>query len=80
MAVYTKFSKKNIEEILKNYSIGNLNFYEGIQEGIENTNYFLLVDKKKYILTIYEKRVKSSDLPFFSELMTGLNEANFKHL
>ena len=78
MAVYTKFSKKNIEEILKNYSIGNLNFYEGIQEGIENTNYFLLVDKKKYILTIYEKRVKSSDLPFFSELMTGLNEANFK--
>ena len=46
MAVYTKFSKKNIEEILKNYSIGNLNFYEGIQEGIENTNYFLLVDKK----------------------------------
>ena len=78
MAVYTKFSKKNIEEILKNYSIGNLNFYEGIQEGIENTNYFLLVDKKKYILTIYEKRVKSSDLPFFSELMTGLNEASFK--
>ena len=78
MAVYTKFSKKNIEEILKNYSIGNLNFYEGIQEGIENTNYFLLVDKKKYILTIYEKRVKSSDLPFLSELMTGLNEANFK--
>ena len=78
MAVYTKFSKSNIEEILSNYSIGKLNLYEGIQEGIENTNYFLLVDNKKYILTIYEKRVKSADLPFFSKLMTGLNEANFK--
>ena len=78
MAVYTKFSKNNIEEILLNYSIGKLNFYEGIQEGIENTNYFLLVDNKKYILTVYEKRVKSIDLPFFSKLMTGLNEANFK--
>jgi homoserine kinase type II len=78
MAVYTKFTKKNIEEILSNYSIGKLNSFEGIQEGIENTNYFLLVDNKKYILTIYEKRVKSADLPFFSKLMTGLNEANFK--
>jgi|TARA_B100001093_G_scaffold276908_1_gene264607 homoserine kinase type II len=78
MAVYTNFTKDNIEEILSNYSIGKLNSYEGIQEGIENTNYYLLVNNKKYILTIYEKRVKSSDLPFFSELMTGLNKANFK--
>ena len=78
MAVYTKFSKSNIEEILSNYSIGKLNLYEGIQEGIENTNYFLLVENKKYILTVYEKRVKTTDLPFFSKLMIGLNEANFK--
>ena len=78
MAVYTKFSKKNIEDILSNYSIGKLNSYEGIEEGIENTNYFLVVDNKKYILTIYEKRIKSIDLPFFSKLMIGLNEANFK--
>ena len=63
---------------MSNYSIGKLNSFEGIQEGIENTNYFLLVNNKKYILTIYEKRVKSADLPFFSNLMTGLNEANFK--
>ena len=78
MAVYTKFTKENIEEILLNYSMGELKSYEGIKEGIENTNYFLLVDNKKYILTIYEKRVKPVDLPFFSELMTGLNKANFK--
>jgi len=78
MAVYTKFQKENIEEILSNYSIGKLNSFKGIQEGIENTNYFLLVDNKKYILTIYEKRVKSEDLPFFSELMTGLNKASVR--
>ena len=66
------------EEILSNYSIGKLNSFKGIQEGIENTNYFLLVDNKKYILTVYEKRVKSEDLPFFSELMTGLNKARVK--
>ena len=78
MAVYTKFNESNIKDILKNYSIGNLNEFKGIQEGIENTNYFLLVDNKKYILTIYEKRVKKEDLPFFSELMKNLNESGFK--
>ena len=62
MAVYTKFSENNIKEILDDYSIGSLNKFEGIQKGIENTNYFLLVDNKKYILTIYEKRVKEKDL------------------
>ena len=78
MAVYTKFQKENIEEILSNYAIGKLNSFKGIQEGIENTNYFLLVDNKKYILTIYEKRVKSEDLPFFSKLMTSLNKASVR--
>ena len=78
MAVYTKFQKENIEEILSSYEIGKLNSFKGIQEGIENTNYFLLVDNKKYILTVYEKRVKSEDLPFFSDLMTGLNKDGVK--
>ena len=78
MAVYTKLNRENIEEILSNYSIGNLKEFRGIEEGIENTNYFLLVDNKKYILTIYERRVKVKDLPFFSQLMSGLNKAGFK--
>ena len=78
MAVYTKFTEDNIKSILSNYSIGALNEFKGIQEGIENTNYLLFVENKKYILTIYEKRVKEEDLPFFSELMSGLNKSGFK--
>jgi len=78
MAVYTKLSEENLEDILSNYSLGKLDTFKGIEEGIENTNYFLSVDKKKYILTVYEKRVKTKDLPFFSELMTTLNKSNFK--
>ena len=78
MAVYTKFDKKDIEEILSNYPIGKLRSFKGIQEGIENTNYYLLVEEKKYILTIYEKRVNPEDLPFFSELMSGLDNKNYK--
>ncbi len=78
MAVYTKLSQKKIEEILSKYNLGRLEEFKGIEEGIENTNYYLSVNKKKFILTIYEKRVKPEDLPFFSNLMTSLNKANFK--
>jgi homoserine kinase type II len=78
MAVYTKLDKRDIEEILSSYSIGKLKSFKGIQEGIENTNYCLLVEEKKYILTIYEKRVNLEDLHFFSELMSGLNNKKYK--
>ena len=78
MAVYTKLNHNKIEEILSNYSLGKLNQFKGIEEGIENSNYFLSVGKKKFILTVYEKRVKSEDLPFFSNLMSSLNKSNFK--
>ena len=78
MAVYTKFNRDKIEKILSHYNLGTLDQFKGIEEGIENTNYFLSVDNKKFILTIYEKRVKSEDLPFFSNLMSSLNKSNFK--
>ena len=78
MAVYTKLNQNKIEDILSNYNLGKLDSFKGIEEGIENTNYFLSVNKKKFILTVYEKRVKSEDLPFFSNLMSSLNKANFK--
>ena len=78
MAVYTQLKQSKIEEILSNYNLGKLDSFKGIEEGIENTNYFLSVNKKKFILTVYEKRVKSEDLPFFSNLMSSLNKANFK--
>ena len=70
MAVYTKLDQSKIEKILSNYNLGKLESFKGIEEGIENTNYFLLVNKKKLILTVYEKRVKSGDLPFFSNLFS----------
>ena len=78
MAVYTKLNDIKIKKILSYYNLGKLDQFKGIEEGIENTNYFLIVEKKKFILTIYEKRVKSEDLPFFSNLMSSLNKSNFK--
>ncbi len=49
--------------------------FAGIAEGVENSNYLLRTDKAHYILTLYEKRVKADDLPFFIGLMQHLAEA-----
>ncbi len=78
MAIYTVLNKDEITSILKNYNIGSLEDYSPIEEGIENTNYKILVDKKYYILTIYEKRVDESDLPFFCSLTSELHNKKFK--
>ena len=77
MAIYTKLDKEKISSILSNYELGNIKKFEGIKEGIENTNYSVETEKGKYILTIYEKRVNKNDLPFFSKLMLGLSKNNF---
>ena len=67
MAVFTKVSKEDIENFIKNYSIGNLISFEGIVEGIENTNFKITTSGHKYTLTIFEKRVNPKELPFFYE-------------
>jgi len=78
MAVYTKLNKSEIEEIISLYKLKNLESFAPIEEGIENTNYVIIANKKKYILTIFEKRVKEQDLPFFCELISLLNKSGFK--
>jgi homoserine kinase type II len=77
MAVYTKLSEHQLKEFFSKYDLGKLKNYKEIQEGIENTNYFIQTDKGKYILTLYEKRVEEKDLPFFIGLMRNLFDKNF---
>ena len=77
MAVYTKLSEEKLKKFFSKYSLGNLLNYKGIEEGIENTNYFIQTEKGKFILTVYEKRVDEKDLPFFISLMRNLFDNNF---
>jgi homoserine kinase type II len=72
MAVYTKVSKAEAAEFLAAYDLGMLVELIGIKQGVENTNYVLRTTKGRYILTLYEKRVKEEDLPFFLGLMQHL--------
>jgi homoserine kinase type II len=72
MAVYTDVAADELAEFLKGYEIGDLLSYKGIAEGVENSNFLLHTTSGHFILTLYEKRVARSDLPFFLGLMTHL--------
>ena len=75
MAVYTKINKKDISYINKKFDIGKILKFKGIKQGIENTNYLLRSKNKKFILTIFEKRVSKKEIPFFMKLMDELNNS-----
>lgn len=61
MAVYTHLNLEEIKEIGKKYNLV-VNSFEGIPEGILNTNYLLYTDKGKFIL-----RVLEGNRSFYSE-------------
>ena len=72
MAVYTDVAADELAEFLAAYDLGELLSYKGIAEGVENSNFLLHTAAGSFILTLYEKRVASGDLPFFLGLMTHL--------
>ncbi len=76
MAVYTPISEDVLNQYLTQFDIGTLVFFTGIAEGVENTNYRLVTTQGLFILTLFEKRVRSEDLPFFIALMEHLHDKN----
>jgi len=69
LAVYTHLSHDDIAKYLAGYDIGALEGFEGIAEGVSNTNYLVRAGGSKYILTLFEKRFKLEELPYFTALM-----------
>lgn len=75
MAVFTHLSKTDIENFLLDYPVKNLLSFEGIAQGIDNTNYKIETSAGKYVLTIFEKRINPDDLPFFLGFMNHLSHS-----
>ncbi|MCZ6522936.1 MAG: homoserine kinase [Alphaproteobacteria bacterium] len=72
MAVYTEVSDRELISFVAEYDIGGVVACKGIAEGVENSNFLLQSEAGTYILTLYEKRVRRQDLPFFLGLMDHL--------
>ena len=72
MAVYTEVSDDELDAFVAQYDIGQAISCKGIADGVENSNYLLQTDRDFFILTLYERRTKPEDLPFFLGLMEHL--------
>src|SRR5262245_53968633 len=72
MAVYTEVSDDDLARFVALYDVGTVLSCKGIAEGVENTNFLLRAERGAFILTLYEKRVRREDLPFFIGLMEHL--------
>ena len=72
MAVYTQVSAEALGTFLKGFDVGELVSAKGIAEGVENSNYLVDTTQGRFILTLYEKRVASDDLPYFMALLDHL--------
>ncbi|MEM7401849.1 MAG: homoserine kinase [Pseudomonadota bacterium] len=73
MSVYTNIEKPELEIFLKNYSLGQLSSYEGINAGIENTNYFVSTENGEFVLTIFEE-IGFDTLPYYLNFMAHLSD------
>ncbi|HEX2841964.1 homoserine kinase [Hyphomicrobium sp.] len=78
MAVYTEVTDDELSRLIADYGLGELLSYKGIAEGVENTNYMVHTSEGTFILTLYERRVDTRDLPFFLGLLEHLNQRGIR--
>ena len=77
MAVYTPVSEVELAAFVAGYRLGAPVSLTGIAEGIENSNFLLVTERGRFILTVFERRAKAGDLPFFVDLMAHLSAHGF---
>lgn len=75
MAVYTQLNHSALTEVCAMYQLGEIVDYRGIEDGIENTTYFIDFQKNgtitSTVLTVFEY-MSAEALPFFIQLTTKL--------
>ena len=76
MAVYTHLGAEDLAELIAHYDVGELVSAKGIAEGVSNSNWLIETTGGRYILTMYERRIDTGELPFFLGLLDHLAERN----
>lgn len=75
MSVYTIIETHELQSFLSNYNVGDLVDFEGISDGIENTNYFVNTDQGCFVLTIFEQHT-FAEMQYYLNLMHHLADHN----
>jgi homoserine kinase type II len=73
VAVYTHLAAEDLAALIAAYDVGDLISAKGIAEGVSNSNWLVETTGGRFILTMYERRIETSDLPFFLGLLDHLS-------
>ncbi len=73
MSVYTIVEHHQLDDFLRHYNLGTLVSYQGIDAGIENTNYFITTTTGDFVLTLFEHHC-FEELSYFLNLMAYFAE------
>lgn len=71
MSVYTIIEDDELKTFLSNYDVGDLQSFQGISDGIENTNYFVDTSRGRFVLTIFEHH-SFEEMQYYLNLMHHL--------
>jgi homoserine kinase type II len=74
MAVYTPLTDDEVAQCLSDFDGVSVKNFSPILSGIENSNFLITAEDKKYILTLLESRTSSDALPFIFEFMQQLGK------
>lgn len=78
MGAFTTFSREALERYVRMFGMGDLDDFEPIAAGIENSNYFVTLagegGRHTFVLTITED-LEFPEVAFFNDLLTNLDRA-----
>ena len=77
MAVYTDITDAELEAFFAEFDLGPPLSCKGVAEGVENSNFLVEASDGRVFLTIFERRVRAQDLPYFLGLMQWLAQHGF---
>lgn len=72
MSVYTRVTEQEMRKFLRQYDLGELVSLTGIAQGVTNSNFFVVTETGKYVLTVLEV-LQQHELPFFLKLKQFLS-------
>jgi len=77
VAVYTHLGAEDLARLIAHYDVGELVSAKGIAEGVSNSNWLVettgsAASGTRFILTLYERRIDTADLPYFLDLLDHL--------
>ncbi len=71
MSVYTQITRTELEFFFDRYTLGTVINFEGITNGIDNSNYLIETTQGHFVLTLFET-LTIDQLPHFIKLLTRL--------